>query len=222
MSENDKFEHGFPKYWSKAHKLACAQSPIASIVDEIVTGARLTLRGEANCRAICQLADLLQQLKPPDTTSGQAQIYENWDYRHQYLEVQLEQLTEEYEQYPCMRIIAAAALAVFEKLDAADADPQSDVQDLLAEDVTARLIDHRWLSRGRPRLQQQCGRTMDQQFEWEGELLATLKPQAASIQNDLPRATRCLAVPCSPQPPGSAHARKTARAYSEYPRKGVR
>lgn len=193
MAENDKFEHGLPKYWSKAHRLACANSPIPSIVDEIITGARLTLRGEANCRAICRLADLLQELRPVDAIAGQAQIFEDWDYRHEFLEVRLEQLTEAYEEYPCMRIIAQAARAVFEKLNAAGADAENDVQDLLAEEITTRLIDHRWLSRGRARLQQQCGRIVEQQFDWEAELLATLKPQARRLFKTIYREERVAA-----------------------------
>jgi 7-cyano-7-deazaguanine synthase in queuosine biosynthesis len=172
VAENDKFERSLPRYWSKAHRLACANSSIPAIVDEITTGARLTLGREASCRAICQLADLLQQLKPAEPTTAQTQIFGDWDYRHEYLEVQLEQLNEEYEQYPCMRIVAKAARAVFEKLDAPDANPNDDVQDLFAEEITTLLIDHRWLSRGRPRLQQQFGRTMDQQVEWEAQVAA--------------------------------------------------
>jgi len=190
VAENDKFERSLPRYWSKAHRLACANSSIPAIVDEITTGARLTLGREASCRAICQLADLLQQLKPAEPTTAQTQIFGDWDYRHEYLEVQLEQLNEEYEQYPCMRIVAKAARAVFEKLDAPDADPNADVQNLLAEEITTLLVDHRWLSRGRPRLQEQFGRTMDQQLEWEAELLATLKPQARRLFKTIYREQR--------------------------------
>jgi hypothetical protein len=193
VAENDKFEYGLPKYWSKAHRLACASAPIPSLVDEIVTGARLTLRGEANCRAICRLADLLEELRPVDVIAGQTQIFEDWDYRHAFLEVQLEQLTEAHEQYPCMRIIAQAARAVFEKLNAAGAGAENDVQDLLAEEITTRIIDHRWLSRGRARLQQQSGRGMDQQFDWEAELLAILKPQARRLFKTIYREERVAA-----------------------------
>ena len=190
MAENDKFERSLRKYWSKAHRLACANSSIPAIVDEITTGARLTLGREASCRAICQLADLLQQLKPAETTTGQTHIFGDWDYRHEYLEVQLEHLNEEYEQYPCMRIVAKAARAVFEKLNAPDTNPNADVQDLLAEEITTLLVDHRWLSRGRSRLQQQFGHTMDQQLEWEAELLAALKPQARRLFKTIYREQR--------------------------------
>lgn len=181
MAENDKFEHGLSKYWSKAHRLACAQAPIPAIVDEIVRDARRTLADEANCRAICQLAELLQHINTNTPGEMQSEIFADWDYRYEYLEVRLEQLTEAYEQYPCMRVVAAAAREVFAKMNGGEKIEAEAIRDLLAETITARLIDHRWLSRKRLRLREQCSRTVEQQIEWEAQLLATLRPQARRL-----------------------------------------
>lgn len=181
MAENDKFEHGLPRYWSKAHRLACAQAPVPSIVDEMVRDARRTLADEASCRAICQLAELLQHVNTNTPSEAQSEIFSDWDYRSEYLEVRLEQLTEEYEQYPCMRVVADAAREVFAKINGPDIIGADAIRDLLAETITARIIDHRWLSRKRLRLREQCGRTVEQQMEWEAQLLATLRPQARRL-----------------------------------------
>jgi hypothetical protein len=180
LAENDKFEHGLPKYWSKAHRLACAQAPVAAIVDEIVRGARRTLWDEASCRAIHKLADVLQHVIDRAPTDVQGEIFGDWDYRFQYLEVRLDELTLEYASSPCMRVVAAAARDVFSALTASEPASET-VQDLLAEKITARLIDHRWLSRKRLRLREQCGRTVEQQMQWEAAVLDTLRPLARRL-----------------------------------------
>ena len=180
MAENDKFEHGIPKYWSKAHRLACAQAPIPAIADEIVRGARRTLLDEASCRAIRQLADLLQHVIDRAPSDLQAEIFADWDYRFEYLEVRLDELTLEYEAYPCMRVIATAARDVFAAMTGAER-PSGSVRDLLAEAITTRLIDHRWLSRKRLRLREQCGRTVEQQMQWEAAVLEALRPLARRL-----------------------------------------
>lgn len=181
LAENDKFEHGLPKYWSKAHRLACAQAPIPAVVDEIVRGARLTLLNEANCRAICQLAELLHYVNVDAPRENQGEIFADWDYRYEYLQVRLDELTEAYEDYPCMRVVADAARDVFAAMNGSEKIGLERVHDLLAAAIMARLTDHRWLSRKRLRLREQCGRTMEEQKQWEAELLAILRPQARRL-----------------------------------------
>ncbi len=180
MAENDKFEHGLTKYWSKAHRLACAQAPVPAIVDEIIRGARRTLWDEARCRAIHQLADVLQHVIDRAPADMQGDIFGDWDYRFQYLEVRLDELTLAYESSPCMRVVATAARDVLAAMTGSE-PASGTVQDLLAEKIMARLIDHRWLSRKRLRLCEQCGRTVEQQMQWEANLLDTLRPLARRL-----------------------------------------
>ena len=188
MAENDKFERGLTKYWSKAHRLARAKAPITAIVDEIISGARRTLQDEVSCRAIRELALLLQHVidRAPD---GSQAAFADWDYRFEYLEISLDELVGQYEEYPCMRIAAEAARHVFATHSAAASSPQA-IRDALAEELTARLVDHRWMSRLRTRLREQCGRTIEEQRAWETELLDLLRPQARRLFNTIFREER--------------------------------
>jgi hypothetical protein len=188
VAENDKFERGLTKYWSKAHRLARAKAPVTAIVDEIVSGARRTLEQEAPCRAIRELALLLQHVIDRAPENGQAAFAE-WDYRFEYLEIRIDELVGEYEQYPCMRIAGEAARHVFSQHSDASSSAQT-IRDALAEEFTARLVEHRWMARVRGRLLDQCNRTIDEQRAWEAELLDLLRPQARRLFNTIFREER--------------------------------
>jgi len=135
------------------------------------------------------MADVLQEVAGRPADDKQTLIFPAWDYRFEYLEVRLDQLTKNHEAYPCTRIAADAALLAFSRLDACEPTVQ-EVRDCLAEALTERLVDHRWTSRVREGLMKERSRTADDQRRWEEGLAETLKPQARILFNTIYREER--------------------------------
>jgi hypothetical protein len=189
VAENDKFERSLTKFWKKPYRLACAGTADPAVADSIINSVRLTLATEADCRAICEMADLLHEVSGHPADDKQSLIFPNWDYRFEYLEVRLDQLTKDHEAYPCTRIAADAALLAFSRLEGCEPTAQ-EVRDCLAEALTERLVDHRWTSRVREGVMKERSRTADDQRRWEAGLAEMLRPQGRALFNTIYREER--------------------------------
>jgi hypothetical protein len=177
VAENDKFERGLAKHWRRPYRLASAGAAVPVVVDAMVSAARLTLADEVSCHAINELSVILNDVLSRSTAVDQPSIFPGWDNRFQYLEIKCEEALKNDEAHPSLRLVADAAVAVFSKLSSCQRNAQA-IRDAFAEAVTARLVDHRLISRVRDGLMERCSRTVEEQRKWEADVLRALEPQA--------------------------------------------